>query len=64
MHQVDTSALEVGMTKSEVLQILGQPTSKRSAGSEWRYDDRRMIWCGVSVFFDEDGRYAFVFHDH
>ncbi len=63
-HQVDTSGLREGMTKSEIQELLGDPTSTLNNDTQWWYKDKTWIWCDVTIHFDDDGKYSSVFHDH
>lgn len=67
MHQVDTSKLELlhnGRDKSEVEEILGKPSFKKRNDTQWWYDGKKSIWCGVMISFDKNGKYQGTFHDH
>ena len=60
------SGLKTGMTKAEVIRLVGTPSSTllQTDGSTmlaYRKQDR---WCMVDVFLDAGGHVQSVFHDH
>ena len=64
VHQVDTTGLRKGMAKSEVQELLGEPTAILKEGTVWLYDDKALVWCDVWIYFDEEGRHTSIFHNH
>jgi len=58
MHRL--ARVKTGMTKSDVVRILGEPSVRQS--NDWRYSG--MTWCFVVVTFDKDERVVLVEHDH
>jgi outer membrane protein assembly factor BamE (lipoprotein component of BamABCDE complex) len=49
------SQLRVGLAQDEVIQILGEPTSRSEGGKYWIYS-RPHLWNALHLFFDEEGR--------
>lgn len=48
--------LQKGMSKRQVILILGEPTTKYDASSEWAYS-RLLSWPIVYIYFDKQGRF-------
>jgi SmpA/OmlA family protein len=48
-------SLTKGMTKSEVIELLGEPTKKYSL-NEWQYN-RPMVFGFVNIHWQDDGTY-------
>jgi outer membrane protein assembly factor BamE (lipoprotein component of BamABCDE complex) len=62
------SRIENGMTKEQVLKLLGTPHHEHIADpnkSVFGYGGfNRLKWCTMEVFFDDDGEVSGKFHDH
>jgi len=62
----DLNRIRVGMTQSQVAEILGQPDEEYStegvAGSHWRYENP-LKWYALRIDFTEDGRVIRYVHD-
>ncbi|QQL44075.1 outer membrane protein assembly factor BamE domain-containing protein [Sulfuriroseicoccus oceanibius] len=57
-----------GMTQAEVRELLGEPDDTWGGSPDrttYYYGGfRRLRWCTMEVFFDENGRVVSKFHDH
>lgn len=56
--------IHAGATTTDVISILGKPSSIEhgASGDDWRYSGR--TWCLVTISFDSDGIVEAVEHDH
>jgi outer membrane protein assembly factor BamE (lipoprotein component of BamABCDE complex) len=55
VSQEKIDSLRIGMTREQVMSVLGKPSLRREGGNYWIYS-RPELWYALHVYFDKEGQ--------